>query len=140
MAADRDRYVRLAFYGLTHIEDGRYLHWDKLRHLKPPENLSHYEWWLALKRSRGFGQRVSLNDTTGKPFTYRLPDPIPEHLHEIDKRAAGRIEMPDPITNPDTKDRYLVSSLIEEAITSSQLEGAATTRLVAKEMIVMVWS
>lgn len=39
------------------------------------------------------------------------------------------------ITNPDTKDQYYVSSLIQEAITSSQLEGAATTRRVAKEMI-----
>ena len=43
--------------------------------------------------------------------------------------------MPDPIANPQTRDRYIVSSLIQEAITSSQLEGAATTREVAKEMI-----
>jgi Fic family protein len=33
------------------------------------------------------------------------------------------------------KDRYLVRSLIDEAITSSQLEGAATTRHVARDMI-----
>ncbi len=43
--------------------------------------------------------------------------------------------MPDQITNPDTRDRYYISSLMEEAITSSQIEGAATTRLVAKEML-----
>ena len=43
--------------------------------------------------------------------------------------------MPEQITNPDTRDRYCVSSLIEEAITSSQIEGAVTTRPVAKEMI-----
>ena len=43
--------------------------------------------------------------------------------------------MPDQITNPDTRDRYYISSLIDEAITSSQLEGAATTRLIAKQMI-----
>jgi Fic family protein len=43
--------------------------------------------------------------------------------------------VPEPITNPQTRDRYLVRSLIEEAITSSQLEGAVTTREVAKEMI-----
>jgi Fic family protein len=43
--------------------------------------------------------------------------------------------MPDQITNPDTKDQYLVGSLIEEAITSSQLEGAATTREIAKDML-----
>jgi len=43
--------------------------------------------------------------------------------------------MPDQITNPSTRDQYYVGSLIEEAITSSQLEGATTTRPVAKEMI-----
>ena len=43
--------------------------------------------------------------------------------------------MPEQITNPDTRDQYYVNSLVREAITSSQLEGAATTRVVAKEMI-----
>lgn len=33
------------------------------------------------------------------------------------------------------KDRYLVSSIMEEAIASSQLEGATTTREVAKDML-----
>jgi Fic family protein len=32
--------------------------------------------------------------------------------------------------------KYLYSSLIEESIASSQIEGAATTREVAKDMIV----
>ena len=39
------------------------------------------------------------------------------------------------MTNPETRDSYLVRSLLEESITSSQLEGAATTREIAKEMI-----
>ena len=58
-----------------------------------------------------------------------------ELLHEIDMGAGGIIQMPPEVTNPDTRDRYWVSSLMEEAITSSQLEGAATTREVAKEML-----
>jgi Fic family protein len=41
----------------------------------------------------------------------------------------------DQITNPQTRDRYIQSSLIEEAITSSQLEGASTTREKAKELL-----
>ena len=52
-----------------------------------------------------------------------------------DLGAGGRIGVPAPVTNPETKDQYYVSSLIEEAITSSELEGATTTREVAKEMI-----
>lgn len=42
---------------------------------------------------------------------------------------------PELVANPQSRRRYLVSSLIEEAITSSQLEGATTTGRVAKEMI-----
>lgn len=35
----------------------------------------------------------------------------------------------------ENKNQYLISSLMEEAISSSQMEGAATTRKVAKEML-----
>jgi Fic family protein len=115
---------------------GRYLHWDKLRYYKPPEGYSHEEWWYALKRERQFlFKGIPLRDRSGALFKYLIVDPIPEMLHKIDQGAGGFIQMPDPITNPDTKDQYYVSSLIQEAITSSQLEGAATTREIAKEMI-----
>jgi len=57
-------------------------------------------------------------------------------LHEVDREASGRIEVPRAdVVNPDQRERYVMNSLIEEAITSSQLEGAATTRRVAKEML-----
>jgi Fic family protein len=42
---------------------------------------------------------------------------------------------PEAVTTRSSRDRYLLSSLMEEAITSSQMEGAATTRDVAKAMI-----
>ena len=29
-----------------------YLHWDKLRHLSPPDGINHREWWMVLKLSR----------------------------------------------------------------------------------------
>jgi Fic family protein len=116
--------------------DGRYLHWDDLIRRPRPEGLPYEEWWLGLKLHRQAARKaVPLADVSGTPFSFVLPDPIPEHLHYIDQSAGGRIEMPEQITNEHTRDRYYVSSLIEEAITSSQLEGAATTRLVAKEML-----
>jgi len=114
----------------------KYLHWDKLQYYTPPEEISHEEWWLALKmeRQRSF-KKVPLRDKKNHPFNYLIADPIPEMLHKIDQGAGGFIRMPEQITNPDTKDQYYISSLIQEAITSSQLEGAVTTRKVAKEMI-----
>lgn len=118
------------------LAGGRYLHWDELAHRPPPGDLTHREWWLAVKfRRRGLSKPIPLADNLGQPFQYVLVDPIPERLHDIDLRAGGQIQMPAQITNPNTKDRYYVGSLIEEAITSSQLEGATTTRRVAKEML-----
>jgi len=115
---------------------GKYLHWDKLIYYQLPENLTHEQWWFALKmQRRNLFKQVPLNDKSEGPFKYLEVDPMPEILHEIDQGAGGLIQMPEQITNPNTKDQYYVSSLIQEAITSSQLEGAATTREVAKEMI-----
>ena len=73
-------------------------------------------------------QNVPLTDKEGNAFNYTSAPPIPRHLHEIDLRLGGQIKMPEEVTNPDTKDEYYISSLIEEAITSSQLEGATTRR------------
>ena len=113
-----------------------YPHWDKLRHLTPPEGLTAEEWWLGIKlRRKGLFKDIPMLDKEGKPFRFGVPDLVQAELHDIDVGAGRSIGIPEPITNPQTRDRYLIRSLIEEAITSSQLEGAATTREVAKEMI-----
>lgn len=131
-----DRLSKVFESEIIHSQPNRYLHWDKLRHLTPPGDLTHDEWWLALKlHRRNLGKTTPLTDTNDQPFAYVLTDPIPEQLLYMDQNLAGTISMPDALTNPETKDRYLINSLIEEAITSSQLEGAATTRLVARELI-----
>jgi len=115
---------------------GRYFHWDELRRRKPPDDLTSEEWWLTLKLARGLGRRqLPFNDTSGRPFSYILTDEVLSMLHRIDRLASGRIAVPEAITNEATKDRYLVSSLMEEAIGSSLLEGAATTRNEAKELL-----
>jgi Fic family protein len=114
----------------------KYLHWDKLRHLKAPNGWSHEDLWLALKMQRfAAAKSIPLRDKNGQQFNYCVPDAVAEQLHEIDVGAGGTIGMPEQITNPQTRDQYVVRSLMEEAITSSQLEGAVTTRKIAKEMI-----
>jgi Fic family protein len=131
-----ERLVHILTESPSTSVEGKYLHWNKLRYYSPPEGLSHKEWWLAIKlRRQSLFKEVPLQDKNGKPFKHLEVDPIPERLHKIDQGYGGFIRMPEQITNPDTKDQYYVSSLIQEAITSSQLEGAATTREIAKEMI-----
>lgn len=115
---------------------GEYAHWDEVRHLDPPPGLSTEEWWLGIKFARSpLLKAIPLVDTSGKPFSYGTPDPILRKLHEVDQLAAGKIQLSDEVTNPATRDRYILSSLIEESITSSQLEGASTTVDVAKQML-----
>ena len=129
-----ERMIQLARHARTGT--GRYLHWDELRHRPPPEDVSHREWWLALKLFRiNALQPICLKDKEGRPFQFAVPEGVLQELHQIDLGTGGLVSIPEPIVNPQTRDRYLVRSLMEEAITSSQLEGAATTRKVAKDMI-----
>jgi len=118
------------------LDGDRYRHWDTLRHCMPPEGLTPEEWWMATKLGREpLLRSLPLRDPEGKPLSVALPDPALEMLMRVDQQASGRIQAPDAVTNPATRDRYLVNSLMEEAIRSSQLEGAATTRKAAKEML-----
>lgn len=116
--------------------DGKYLHWDKVLHLDPPEGLSREDWWVAIKMARlPLHRTVPLLDRKGEPFRFALADPVLELGSGIDRDASGRIEVSEQVTSPELRDRYLVTSLIEEAASSSILEGAATTVQRAKEMI-----
>jgi Fic family protein len=118
------------------VLDGEYLHWDQLRHRTPPAGLTHRQWWAGIKLARQhLLKAVPLADPAGLAFHYGVPDPVLKLLHGIDRDAAGGIQMAEEVTNPNTRDRYIINSLIEESITSSQLEGASTTSDVAKEMI-----
>ncbi len=125
---------------MTNISDvddqGRYLHWDKLRHLPAPAGLNSEQWWLGIKiaRRKKF-KSLPLKDRNGSPFQYSQPALVQKELHWLDRHASGSIQAEPVITDPQTRNTFLIRSLIEEAISSSQLEGASTTQNVAKEMI-----
>lgn len=114
----------------------RYLHWDKLRHLQPPEGLSPEQWWLAIKLARRKNYRtLPLLDKRGRPFQYGLHGEVQRELHWLDRYAAGSIQAESAIADSERQKTFLIRSLIEESINSSQLEGASTTQNVAREMI-----
>lgn len=116
---------------------GDYLSWDAMRFKTPPDGLTVEEWWWSTRMSRKSVERpiTALHDKAGTPFTYTLPDALLRLNDIVTRGASGQISISEQVTDASTRDRYVVSSLIEEAITSSQLEGAATSRRVAKEMI-----
>jgi Fic family protein len=115
----------------------RYPHWDKLRRLPSPEGFSSEQWWLKIKLARNEEFRqLPLKTPEGLHFGFTLPDIVLRHLHHIDQRCAGEVAMDEIVTSEkEAGRRFLVNSLMEEAIRSSQLEGATTSRVVAKEML-----
>jgi Fic family protein len=115
----------------------RYLHWDRLRRLQPPAGLSSEQWWLKIRASReGDLRPLPLTDPSGNPFSYGLLDSMLRRLHYIDQRCSGEVAMDEVVTSErQAGRRFLVNSLMEEAIRSSQLEGATTSRRAAKEML-----
>lgn len=117
--------------------DAAYLHWDNLRHRDPPPGLTHEEWWFAIKTARLASLReIPLADVNGTHFAYGVPDVVFRQLHYVDQRCSGEIAMPEVVTTDEqARQHYLVNSLMEEAIRSSQLEGATTSRRVAKDLL-----
>lgn len=57
-----------------------------------------------------------------------------ERLHEFDMNFGGTLASSDIVSGKNHQ-YYLLSSIMEEAIASSQMEGASTTRKSAKEML-----
>ncbi len=116
--------------------EGRYRHWDTIRRMDPPEGLSPDEWWFAIKTARLSERRpIRLRDRYGAEFGYTIPDDMLRMLRLVDLEIGGSLSISGDATPPEHWDRLIRSSLEEEAITSSQLEGAATTRRVARELI-----
>ncbi|WP_026144113.1 Fic family protein [Xanthomonas sp. SHU 199] len=112
---------------------GSYEHWDKLRHRVAPDGLTTEEWWAGIKWSRrALARELDLVDKDDENFVVSIADSMQRRLHYIDREAAGAIK---GMESSGGQNRFLIRSLIEEAMTSSQLEGAATTRAVAKEML-----
>lgn len=118
-------------------DKGRYAHWDKLQYRPTPDKVeSPLEYWHMLKSARGVAKKDTIfKDKSGAPFHYVEFDRLNELKDWILEHAAGAINAPEQVKNRSTKSTYLISSIIEESISSSKMEGASTTRRVAKEML-----
>lgn len=94
--------------------------------------------WLAVKFHRYNARKtIGLQDKADNEFHYCIHDSLEPKLHRIVQLGAGKIaSIAGTQASDNVRQNYLVSSLLmEEAITSAQLEGAATTRADAKKML-----
>lgn len=122
--------VRLQRDGsLKNIQDD-YLYWDKVKY--KAKDCAPEELWSAVKKLRF----LKSNDVKfGKTiFSFMITDYIQRALHQFDMHIGGTLGSNVGIAETD-KTKFIISSIMEEAISSSQMEGANTTRKKAKEMI-----
>jgi len=114
----------------------RYDDWDKVRCQPLPKEFNKEQVWACLRFLRKTGAKnLPIKDKEGRPFSFWLSDEILKNLHLIDQNTGGSIGITDPRSDGKNSQKYIVHSLMEEAITSSQIEGAVATIKEAKKML-----
>ena len=115
-----------------------YLFWDKFQYKTSLEkNFSSKQIWSFVRRLRNVSSLKTLIRTEdGKYFQWLRLSSLDENLHRIDMFAGGRLLNMASRMTESSKQTFLNRGIIEEAIASSQLEGAHTTRKAAKDMLI----
>lgn len=108
-----------------------YEYWNTVKYKKCPKGCTPQKLWTYVKASR-IKNMIRIWDKYG--INLSITHQMQRQCHEFDMNFGGSWGTGGLLPN-ENKERYLISSLMEEAIFSSQMEGAATTRQVAKKML-----
>lgn len=108
-----------------------YEYWSDVKYKTIPVAFSHEMLWAYVKASR-IRNRIPVWNQYD--INISITNQMQRICHELDMNFGGSWGNGSLIPE-ENKNQYLISSLMEEAISSSQMEGAATTRKVAKEML-----
>ncbi len=113
-----------------------YLFWSKIKHKPIPKGINKEEFWAAVKFIRNAqSQKTSIIAEDGATFTWiKLPE-LEKFLHEVDMNMGGNLFMRSADMDEKSKYKFISRGIMEESIASSQLEGANTTRKVAKKLL-----
>ena len=108
-----------------------YEYWDKVKYKKLPEGFTPQMLWANVKASRLKGT-IPVWEKYG--INLCITSVMQRQCHEFDMKFGSFWDV-EGDTQSAEKKYYLSSSLMEEAIYSSKMEGASTTRIVAKDML-----
>ena len=111
--------------------NSEYLYWDKVKHIAPNGIDKHILWHAVRIQRKLNAQDIQFGKYT---FHFTITKNMLALLHDFDMNLGGSLGTQSIIPNTD-KNYYLISSIMEEAIASSQMEGASTTRRIAKDML-----
>ena len=108
-----------------------YEYWDKAKYKKLPEGFTPQMLWTNVKASR---LRSTIPIWNKYGINLCVTSQMQRLCHEFDMKFGSFWEVEGDSQSAEKK-YYLSSSLMEEAIYSSKMEGASTTRIVAKDML-----
>ena len=108
-----------------------YEYWDKVKYKKLPEGFTPQMLWTNVKASR-LRNMIPVWEKYG--INLCITSQMQRLCHEFDMKFGSFWEVEGEAQSAEKK-YYLSSSLMEEAIYSSIMEGASTTRVVAKDML-----
>lgn len=108
-----------------------YEYWDKAKYKKLPEGFTPKMLWTYVKASR---LRSTIPVWNKYGINLCVTSQMQRLCHEFDMKFGSFWEVEGDSQSAEKK-YYLSSSLMEEAIYSSKMEGASTTRIVAKDML-----
>jgi Fic family protein len=118
-----------------------YRFWDEARRLPWPKDVTPMEGWAVIKHLRflilsPFRVESVIRDEKGKPFSLLQSMPwFDDLLHRVDMELGGSLRVAPVDTGGASRSRLIARGVMEEAIASSQLEGAHVTRSAAKKML-----
>lgn len=113
-----------------------YPNWQYVKY-HAPGGVNPKEFWQLVVLARNLKKVSNLATEEGRCFRISSPNDLLRMLTKVDRQLGFSIETDSPFRglNRDLQRTYIQRTLAEEAISSSQMEGAATTREVARKMI-----
>jgi len=119
------------------VNEVEYLYWDKIRFKEPaPQGISKEGLWQIIKFFRKLQSiKTPIKDENGKYFSWIKLSYLEEFFHDLDMNTGGELFVGKAEIDKRNKQKLITRGIMEEAIASSQLEGAATSRQIAKKML-----
>jgi Fic family protein len=119
------------------LSESEYLYWDKMRYKEPsPEGTPKEVLWKIVKIIREMqGKKTLIKSKDGKFFTWSKLSYFEKFFHDLDMNTGGEIFADKIKVEKANKQKLIIRGIMDEAIASSQLEGAATSRQAAKKML-----
>jgi len=118
------------------VSEPEYLYWDRAKYKPIPDDLTREEFWYLVRQIRKLSAALTrIKAESGEYFIWVRLTYTDEFLHKIDVHTGGQIFAPYEAIREESRQKFIARGILEEAIASSQLEGANTTRKVAKMML-----